>query len=210
MIGPKASAKDGSTSVGRDNRGNITNINTGDGSLVSLRYEAEVQRGLPSHLGALIALFSEKGGLSAEAAKRRQLPPEVVDKLRYNNLPDRHPIIEGWVRHSLTLERSYLGVEQQNPDARYLVKQRAGMVYAEELLKASESQGINQEGLCDFARKNAVKLVTAVTDRLFDEYCASRTEPVENEVARLAVSLVVADAVLECEVLEKPDHATAP
>jgi hypothetical protein len=210
VIGPKASAKDGSTSVGGDNLGNITNINMGSGSLVSIRNDLEVQRGLPSHLGALIALFADRGGFSAEAAQRRPLPPEMADKLSYNNLPDRHPIILSWVRHSLALERSYLGVEQQNPDARYLVKQRAGMVYGEELLKAAGSHGINLKGLTDYARENAASLVTAVTDRLFDEYCASRTEPVEVEVARLAVSLVVADAVLECEILEKPGHAAAP
>jgi hypothetical protein len=210
MIGSKASATGGSTSVGGDNLGTITNISMGEGSVLSVSHEAEVQRGLPSHLGAIIALFAQGGSLAAEATTRRQLPPEVADKLRHNNLPTRHPIIEGWIRHSLSLERTYLGVEQQNPDARYLVKQRAGMVYGEELLKAAESQGILHEELCGFARQNAVALVTAVTDRLFAEYCASQAQPVEMEVARLAVSLIVADAVLECEVLERPDHVAAP
>ena len=210
MIGPKASAKGGSTSVGGDNCGNITNINVGDGSLVSLRVEAEVERNLPSHLGALISLFAREGGLQASAAKNLKLAPEVTDKLRYNNLPDRHPIIQVWLRHSQALERAYLGVEQQNPDARYLVKLRAGTVYGEELLKGAKLAGILADGLVNFARQNAVNLVTAVSDRLFIEYTSALAEPVAAEVARLAVSLVVADAVIECEVLEKPDHAAAP
>jgi hypothetical protein len=182
MIGPKASAKDGSAAVGGDNTGSITNI---------------------------IALLACENGLANAATQTRQLPPEVADKLRHNQLPVRHPIIRDWTRHSLALERAYHGVEQQNADARYLVRQRAGAVYEEELLKAADGCKIHETGLSDFARQNAVLLVGAVTDRLFGDYCASKSGLVEAEIARLAVSLVVADAVVECEVLEKPDHATA-
>lgn len=210
MIGPKASAKDGSTAVGGDNSGPITNINVGDGSTVDLHLEAEVARKLPSHLGALVALLASESGFAAAATQARQLPPEVADKLRHNQLPVRHPIIRDWTRHSLALERAYHGVEQQNADARYLVRQRAGAVYEEELLKAAKGYRIRESGLSNFARQNAVMLVGAVTERLLDDFRASKAGLVEEEIARLAVSLVVADAVVECEVLEKPDHAVAP
>jgi hypothetical protein len=210
MIGPEESTNDGSTSVGGDNSGSITNIKVGDGSTVDLHFEAEVARKLPSHLGALIALLARERNLTAAPANTRKLTPEVVDKLRYNQLPVRHPIIRDWTRHSLALERAYHGVEQQNADARYLVRQRAGAVYEEELLKAAEPCKIPETELSDFARGNAVLLVSMVTDRLLDDYRASKTGLVEEEIARLAVSLVVADAVVECEVLEKPNHAPAP
>jgi hypothetical protein len=144
------------------------------------------------------------------AAQTKQLPPEVAEKLRHNRLPTRHPIIRDWTRHSLSLERAYHGVEQQNADARYLVRQRAGAVYEEELLSAAEAAKIPEEMLSDFVKQNAVILVKAVTDRLLNDYCASKAGAVEEEIARLAVSLVVADAVVECEVLERPDHAPAP
>lgn len=210
MIGPKASAKDGSTAVGGDNTGTIANINVGNGSTVDVHLDAEVARKLPSHLGALIALLARQGGFAVGAAQTRQLPPEVTEKLRHNQLPTRHPIIRDWTRHSLSLERAYHGVEQQNADARYLVRQRAGAVYEEELLRAAEAAKIPEDKLSDYVRQNAVTLVKAVTDRLLDDYRASKAGAVEEEIARLAVSLVVADAVVECEVLEKPDHALAP
>lgn len=209
MIGPKASASGGSTAVGGHNSGTIANITVGDGSTVDLHLEAEVERKLPSHLGTLIAQLAFKGGLAASSTQTRSLPPEVADKLRYNQLPVRHPIVRDWTRHSLALERAYHGVEQQNADARYLVRQRAGSVYEEELLKAAQGGKIPEAKLSEFARQNAITLVQAVTDRLLADYRASKTGLVEEEIARLAVSLVVADAVVECEVLERPDHAIA-
>ena len=145
-----------------------------------------------------------------EAAQKQKIPPEVAEKLRHNQLPERHPIIRDWTRHSLSLERAYHGVEQQNADARYLVRQRAGTVYEEELLKAAEIAKIPEEMLSDYVRNNASTLVKSVTDRLLDDYRAPKTGAVEEEIARLAVSLVVADAVVECEVLEKPDDAPTP
>lgn len=210
MIGPKASAKGGSTAIGGDNSGTINNISVGDGSTVSLHLEAEVARKLPSHLGELIARLASQSALDAVLPQTRELPPEVVDKLRHNQLPVRHPIIRDWTRHSLALERAYHGIEQQNADARYLVRQRAGAIYEEELIKAAQRFDIPEPGLSDFARQNAVMLVSAVTDRLLGDYCTSKASLVEAEIARLAVSLVVADAVVECEVLERPPHATTP
>lgn len=209
MIGSKATASDGSTAVNGDNSGTITNVSVGDGSKVDIHFEAEVARKLPSHLGSLIAQLASKGILTAVSSQSRPLPPEVADKLRYNQLPTRHPIIRDWTRHSLALERAYHGVEQQNADARYLVRQRAGAVYEEELLKVAQDNDIPETELSQFARQNAVGLVQAVTERLLGDYRASKAGLVEEEIARLAVSLVVADAVIECEVLEKPGYATS-
>lgn len=209
MISSKATASDGSTAVNGDNSGTIANVNVGDGSTVDIHLEAEVARKLPSHLGALIAQLASRGALTAVSSQSRPLPPEVADKLRYNQLPTRHPIIRDWTRHSLALERAYHGVEQQNADARYLVRQRAGAVYEEELLKVAQVSDIPEAELSQFARQNAVGLVQAVTERLLVDYRASKAGLVEEEIARLAVSLVVADAVVECEVLEKPGNATA-
>lgn len=210
MIGPKATSRDGSTSVGGDNEGSIVNVNAGDGSTIDVRIENEIARKLPSHLGAVIVLFAKQGLASAANTQRRELPPEVIDKIKYNNLPENHRIFRDWARHSIVLERSYHGIEQQNPDARYLVRRKAGAVYEEERLAACSAASVPEDQHCEYARKNAAVLVKAVTDRLLIDYRCSKTGLVEEEVAHLAVSLVVADAVVECEVLEKPDHATAP
>lgn len=209
MIGPKASSRDGSTAVGGGNEGNIVNVNAGDGSNIDIRIEDEIARKLPSHLGAVIVFFAKQEGLaSLEGAKCRELPPEVVDKIKFNNLPKDHRIFRDWARHSIVLERSYHGVEQQNADARYLVRRKAGSIYEDELLKACSAASVPQDQHRQYARSNAAALVKAVIDCLLMDYRRSRAGLVEEEVAHLAISLVVADAVVECEVLEKPDHAT--
>ena len=166
-------------------------------------------RKLPSHLGAVIALFAKQGLASTASFQRRELPPEVMDKIKYNNLPNNHRIFSDWARHSVVLERTYHGIEQQNPDARYLVRRKAGAIYEEERLAACSAVSVQLDQHGEYARKNSTALVKAVTDRLLVDYRCSKSGLVEEEIAHLAVSLVVADAVVECEVLEKPDHATA-
>lgn len=211
MIGPKATSRGGSTAIGGDNDGTIVNVNAGDGTSVNVRVDADIARKLPSHLGAVVVLFAKEGGLLAAAdSERRKLPPEVIEKIRHNNLTSNHRIFRDWARHSLALERVYHGVEQQNQDARYLVRRKAGAVYEEELLSAASTAGVTDENLSEYARANAAALVKAIIDRLLMDYRCSKSGIVEEEVAHLAVSLVVADAVVECEVLERPDHAVAP
>jgi hypothetical protein len=40
-----------------------------------------------------------------------------------------------------------------------------------------------------------------------EDYKSSKSANVERETAHLAISLIVADAVIECEVLERPPYA---
>jgi hypothetical protein len=127
MIGPKATSRDGSTAVGGNNDGSIVNVNAGDGATIDVRIENEIARKLPSHLGAVIVLFA-KQSLVCENPLRRELPPEVIDKINHNNLPKNHRIFRDWARYSIVLERCYHGIEQQNADARYLVRRKAGTV----------------------------------------------------------------------------------
>ena len=90
------------------------------------------------------------------------------------------------------------------------MRRKAGAVYEEELLRITKVESVPNDQHVEYARNNAATLVKAVTDRLLMDYRCSRSGLVEEEMAHLAVSLVVADSVVECEVLEKPDHAIAP
>lgn len=210
MIRPRTIAENGSTSIGGNNSGTITNVAIGDGANVELHFDGEAAHRLPSHLGNVIAHLASFGEL-AKSTDKRSLPPEVADKLSYNDLPPRHPVISAWTRHSLILERAYQGAEQQNPEARYLVLQRAGAVYQEELINMALDEKVPMSNLSDFARGRAFKLIAAVTERLLMDYRISITSAlIELEAVRLSISLIVADAVIECEVLERPNHAIAP
>jgi hypothetical protein len=58
-----------------------------------------------------------------------------------------------------------------------------------------------------YVKANAATLVDLVVQRLLGDYKFSEGAKVQLETAHLAISLIVADAVIECEVLERPPDA---
>jgi len=207
MIRPKVSAEDGSVAIGGDNSAPIINVAASDGSTVNVNVERQIARELPSFLANVIVLFSQQSLSKYGVGARRELPPEVVKKVEYNNLPNDHHVLRDYRRHCLVLEMAYRGAEQQNDDSRYLVRRRAAIAYQSKLDTTSKSASIPITEKSTFARNNATMLVEAVIDQLLLDYKSSKAILVEQETAHLAISLVVADAVVECEVLERPQNA---
>ncbi|MGH9524153.1 MAG: hypothetical protein ACRD3E_16645 [Terriglobales bacterium] len=163
----------------------------------SLASDQKVDRELPSFLGSLIVFFSEQSLSEYGKGGRRPVPPEVSKKVEHNDLPVTHRVLTDWTRHAFVLEKAYEGVEQQNADARYLVRRKASVAY-ETLLPTDPAEKLK------FVRANAGSIVERVIAILVEDYKKSTNIKVAEEIAHLAVSLVVADAVIECEVLEKP------
>lgn len=201
------SADHSSVALGRDNNGLL--INAAPNAQVNVFVEHRMQQELPSHLSnVVVALSGDLMGYGAEA--RRELRPEIAEKLTYNDFPTWHPIIKDFTMYSGSLEAAYRGVEQRNGDARRLVRRRAAGVYQDALLDLCESKGVHHSQAHGFAREHAVLLVRTVIDSLKKESEAtSLARGVMRETADLAISLIVADAIVECEVLERPNDATA-
>lgn len=207
MIDGDVSASRGSISIGGDASAPI--INAPSAREVNFNLEQKVVRELPFFLGKLIAVFSQQSLSEYAKGLRRTLPTEVSEKIDYNKLSRNHRAIVDYLRHSLVLERAYLGVEQTNADARYLVRRRAGIEY-DAVVQNGLKQNLALETLrVEYVKVNADIIVDQVIARLLDGYQASSETKVEHETAHLAVSLVVADAVVECEVLERPKDAPA-
>lgn len=203
---PEASAvaSAGSVAVAGDNLGSIVNVNAQSLTIV----ERQIARELPSYLSRVVAQFSED--LSEyDSGPKRSLPPEVSVKLAYNDFPPRHHIITDYSGYSNVLEATYRGVEQRNDDARRLVRRRAAVAYTEQLHKLCTDHCVNHLQAHEFARSHAVPLVRAVVDVLLAEFTAGSAVNVMQETAHLAICLIVADAVIECDVLERPDNAVA-
>ena len=112
-----------------------------------------------------------------------------------------------YLRHSLVLEQAYLGVEQTNADARYLVRRKAGTAYDAVVQSGFKPNASLKTQRIEYVRANADIIVNQVIARLLRITKRQCETKVEQETAHLAVSLVVADAVVECEVLEKPNNA---
>lgn len=200
-----AVASTGSVAVSGDNYGSIVNVNV---TTQSLTIERQIARELPSYLSKVVAQFSED--LSEyNSGPLRVLPPEVDVKLAYNDFPPSHQIIADYAKYLSVLEATYRGIEQRNDDARRLVRRRAAKAYGDQLHKLCAAHGIKHQQAHDFARRHAVDLVNAVVDVLMVDLAAGNTAQVMHETADLAVCLIVADAVIECEVLERPANAAS-
>jgi hypothetical protein len=207
MIEPKASAKDKSVAVGGDVNAPVVNASADHGSFLIVNVDQQIARELPSHLGSVIAHFSRQSLSEYGRGGRRPLPAEVKDKVKYNDLPETYRALSDYCQHSLLLEKAYQGAEQQNADAHYLVRRWAGTVYDSQLEAACKQNSITTSQRLAFVRANATSLVDSVIERLLGDYKSSQCVKVEQETAHLAISLIVAEAVIECEVLERPPNA---
>jgi hypothetical protein len=157
----------------------------------------------------VVARFSEDVS-EYDNGPKRSLPPEVDVKLAYNDFPPSHHVIADYSKYLNVLEATYRGVEQRNADARRLVRRRAAVAYAKQLHDLCTTNGIKHSQAHAFARGHAVFLVMAVVAVLLSDFTAENVPHVMQETAHLAVCLIVADAVIECEVLERPaDAATS-
>lgn len=198
-----AVASTGSVAVSGDNLGSIVNVNA-----QTLIVERQIARELPSYLSKVVARFSED--LSEyDSGPKRSLPPEVSVKLDYNDFPRTHHLISDYAKYVNVLEATYRGIEQRNDDARRLVRRRAAVAYTERLHQLCTAHGVKQAQAHNFARLNAVTLVMAVVAALMADFSAGSAAHVMQETAHLAVCLIVADAVIECDVLERPADAVA-
>ncbi len=203
----ETSAKQGSLAIGGNATGPVVNVNAPEALTVSVAVEQQIENRLPSFLGKLILVFSEQSLSEYGKGPRRTLPPEVNEKISHNCFPPNHRVIRDFLRYSHLLERSYQGVEQRNADARYLVRRKAGVAYEAEVKLAGELDVIPPISELEYVRANASLIVANVIKRLFQDYKLSREAKVEDEIVDLAISLIVADAIVECEVLERPEDA---
>lgn len=200
-------ASAGSVAIAGDNTGSIVNVNLTATNL-TIAAERQIARELPSYLSKVVARFSEDMS-EYDSGPKRSLPPEVDVKLAYNDFPPSHHVIADYSKYLNVLEATYRGVEQRNDDARRLVRRRAAVAYAKQLHDLCTTNGIKYAQAHDFARGHAVSLVMAVVTALLTDFAAENVSYVMQETAHLAVCLIVADAVIECEVLERPTDAVA-
>jgi hypothetical protein len=193
-------ASTGSVAIAGNNTGSIINVNAAN---ITFANEKQIARELPSYLSRVVAKFSED--LSEyNSGPKRSLPPEVDQKLAYNDFPLSHHIISDYLKYLSVLEATYRGVEQRNDDARRLVRRRAAVAYTQQLHVMCVANKIKYYQAHTFARENAIDLVMAVVDVLLADVTVGNFANVMEETAHLAVCLIVADAVIECEVLERP------
>lgn len=203
VIGKKIIAKNGSIAVEGDVDGDIYNVSLGDHSTLHLSVGHALQV-LPSYLAEMIVAISEERISEYGEGHRRGLPPEVRIKLEYNNFDISCRLLRDYTTYSHILEKAYSGAQLRNPDVRRLVRRRSGVIYSDILDRECESNGVQHDAKDAYAASNSHALVQSVVRTLILEYAKNCTAHVKEETVHLAVSLIVADAIVECEVLQRP------
>ena len=199
----------GSVNIGGDNDGLILNTTATNGSTVNIAINGQHYRRLPSYLGKFIVYFSQQELSAYARGPRRQFPPEVSVKVQHNNLSESCQLLRIYSQFVSLLESSYAGVEKHNADARYLVRLKSANAYQNALLDLCSSESIDPGQKHAFAVTRSEQLVQRVISLLLSDYTFSAEQGVEQETALLAIHLIVADAFVECEVLERPRDAVA-
>ena len=197
----KTEATKNSVAIGGDNSGTVVNA---PGATFNVNFSAVSAR-LPSLLADLISVFAQQSLSQYDKGARRVIPPEAELKLKHNRIPVDGPVIGDYWRFSNLLEQCYHGVEQQNPDAHRLVRRRAGVVYHEILQAACDANNIPEDERSTFAVTHSSILIRRVISNLTVDYANAKVEKHQSqELVDLAVTLVVAEAIIECDVMETP------
>lgn len=207
MIGKQVSADAGSTAIGGDNNGNI--INVGSGATVHVHNSVDVERSLGTYLGTVISVIAQQRLSEYGHSYQRNVTTEVQDKLDFNYITLDDRLIQIYRKYYFLLDRAYKGVEQSNNDVRVLVRLRAGSIYSSELTNACKAAGIPPSQRVDYSRANAHGLIEAVKQQMIKDVQSSQAAIVDPTWIDLALSLLVADAVAECDVLERAPNVAA-
>lgn len=207
MIGKKVSAENNSIAVGGNNTGML--INVGPGGNLYLNAPPETGRKLGTLLGTIISVIAQQSLSEYGHSYQRTVPPEVQDKLDFNHITVEDRLIGIYRKYYFMLDRAYQGVEQTNNDARVLVRLRAGSIYSAELTKACAEKDIPCDERIEYSRTHAHALIESVKKQLVQDVFGPDSASVDPAQLDLAISLVVADAVAECDVLEKAQNVTA-
>lgn len=198
----------GSTSIAGDNTGTVTNVHIEPGSQVELNLATQTTTSkLPSFLGKLIVYFAQQQINDYGATDARTLGPEIIEKFEFNNLPTDDDRVIEYTRYISILENSYKGIEQRNADVRFLVRRKAKHTYKMALSKFLEESNTPIADQSAFVRSNSSTLISNTVNTLLKDYKNSEEVNVEEELAHLAVSLIVIDATAACDLLERPNNA---
>ena len=205
MILKRVTAEDNSVAVGGDNVGTIINA---PGATFQLQFTIATERSLSTYLGKIINVIADQQLSVYGHAYQRNVTAEVQDKLDFNYITLSDHLIRTYTKYFFILDKAYKGVEQSNNDVRVLVRFSAGSIYSRVLTSACDEAGILANQRIEYSRNHAHPLIEAVKKQMIEDVKNSHAAEIDPTWIDLAVSLLIADAVVECDVLEKNPNVT--
>lgn len=132
------------------------------------------------------------------------LPSGVAKKIQHNNLVRCRYIIETYKINTIDLENAYSTLEQERPGRKQKLLDIIHLCYKQQLGQLIVDDIIDIETI----RKNADAILENIVETLRAKVLESSNLNADNEDVDLAVNLIVADAFIQCLVLENPEATT--
>lgn len=131
------------------------------------------------------------------------LPAEVKEKIRHNNVTRCRYIIETYKRNTIDLNNVYNTLEQERPGRKQKLLQIVNNCYKQQLCLLSENENVDIATI----QQHSDTILENITKSLRKRVLESSNLKADNEDVDIAVNLIVADAFMECLVLENPEEA---
>ncbi len=158
----------------------------------------------PSKIARVIAALSKKISNDIPDGYSAVSYYDIQDKIEYNNVQIYRPIIDRYGYFGATVEAVCSKLDTDKPNSKLRVFEYIKHEYTVQKARVCAGTQSSEDSL-EKIRENADSIIDAVSLRLFDIVKDSRDiEDVDAEDINLCLTILVAVAFIDCQILEKP------
>ncbi len=197
---------------GSDNRVKIDESNNGivnTGTIGTLNVYTRPPGGvamLSSLLSEIVTTLSVAASTQKLVEINLELPPKISLKIEHNQLNRNKSIINDFLCYGHMLEASLVSAEKYNPNIRFFLYKNIGEEY--QLIRDNLfSTQTEYSDVLKFVQKNADLIIDVLINKLLKEFKTDNKKTIYVETTKFALGLAIADSIMECKTLEKPEHA---
>lgn len=169
-------------------------------------YPESVRR-LSSALGKILPRIAEI--VSESPAAPYSPPPDIAEKIDYNNIRTHRGWIENYGQYGVSIEQLYDEIDSNSPGVKNKI---LGDIKAKYIRKKTEllkkiSTHKQDEDILEIVRKNSDLLIEGVFEVLKQQILESKGEKLLVEDLEQGTMAVVCHAFIHCRILENPPYA---
>jgi hypothetical protein len=128
------------------------------------------------------------------------LPADIEEKIQYNNIQKSRAIIEMFKPNIADLERAYKTLEEVRSNAKEKILNIINLKYEEEISLGFE----NYNEKLKYIQNNSDNIFETIVKKLENMVYRSSNFEADQEDAEIAVKVILADAFINCLIMEKP------
>lgn len=141
------------------------------------------------------------------ASERRDLPPEIEEKINFNNVVAYRPLIENnYSENGFYLDTAYEALDSDTPGRRKTFMKYLNSLYLTVLGEHLKKQ--TPLGKLEIIRANADNIIVEIINSLLLRIASNRKaiEHISSESIEYNVIAIVCHAFVDCKVLENPNN----